>query len=255
VPEPPDAQADTRSNVLLTGGASRGKWTAYGGLWRIGYSDDTNADLFDVMAVFLGGFGRFELTSNTAFQVGYQFTDLNLGAGDYNQSHLVAPAYIVKGDDGSGGTNETTLALDVTSKSFADSAQSGATDLQFRWDAQRVRANKLDRRRRLITVGKASEGTSDTEQTYVTVDYDWRNRWETGLLWDIGWGFAYRNFPTAQADTVSHDLPLRFSTGVGWQFRPELRVMAAMRYDLSLSTSADKLYERVILGVGVNGKF
>lgn len=249
--------SDARTNLLLSGGASMGKWTAYGGIWRIGYGDPAYAAQLDVMAIFLGGAGRFQLNENNAVQVTYQLTDLNLGGGDYAQTHLISPAYITKGDDGSGGTTETTWAVDLTAKSFANPTQSGATDLWLRWDVTRVRANKLDRRRRVIAFGSASEGTPDSEQNFVSVDYDWRNQWEMGLIWDIGWGLGYRDFaPNPSNPSESRtDLPFRFSTGLGWEVSPQIRVIGSMRYTLNLSTSLDALYDRLLVGVGVSGSF
>lgn len=49
------------------------------------------------------------------------------------------------------------------------------------------------------------------------------------------------------------DVPTRLSTAIGWEFRPQLRVVGRYRYNFNLSNKSP--YVRQIVGVGVEGTF
>lgn len=250
-----NAPSDSRTNLLLTGGVTKGRWSAFGGLWNIGYASDTYKNTYNVTAYFAGGTGTFKLGGDYDFRMGYTLMHLEIGGNKYSLQHTLSPGFVAKRED-DGDTYRTVWGLDLAIKQFKDTVnQSDTTDLRFRYDVTRVRANKLDRRRRVIAVGQSSEGIPDTEYSYLSVDYDWRNRWESGLIWDIGWGIAYRNYPNDAPifGSTRLDLPLRFSTGIGWRFRPELTVLGSMSYLQNISSGAP--FTRTVVGVGVNGTF
>lgn len=257
---PDSDQPDTRTNILVTGGATKGKWTLYAGANDIAYSKDENEPL-DVRALFVGGSLTFPRGQTDAWLLGYTFTDLNLGGFDYDQEHTVSPAWRRDGTTSDGGTSTTLYGLDVILKSFARSdVQDDVTVFTLKREYSSLDRAKQDGYTSVYQAGTASEGIEVTEFTYVAADWDWKFRWDSGLLWDIGTGVQYRDYANdtpLSTDTflgkTRVDIPARFSTGVGYQFQPRLRVMGNLSYTFNLSNKSP--YERMILGIGVNGAF
>lgn len=257
---PDSQQDDTRTNLLVSGGVTQDFWAVYAGASDISYSKADN-DQFAVRALFIGGTLTFAQSDTSAILLGYTFTDIDLGGFDYAQQHTLAPAWRSQGSDGDGGTATTLYGLDVTNKSFARSdVQEDSTVFAAKLDYSTVDAAKQDRYRSVYAIGTATEGIEITEFTYAAADWDWNFGWDSGVLWDIGTGVQYRDYANdtpLSTDTflgdTRVDIPARFSTGVGYQVLPKMRAMLRFRYVFNLSNKAP--YERMILGIGVDGTF
>jgi len=255
---PDSQQKDTRLYALVTGGITYGKWTAYAGAQKIKYKKSANQG-FNMQALFLGGSGDFALSETRAFVVGYTFTDFVLGTEKYATTHTISPGLrsVSQGDD---GTGVTLLGADVVLKKFANSGQDNATDINLKWDYDRTSKDQLKHYSRALQVGKSSEGLPETEFTYLGANWDWNNRYDSGLLWTVGLGAQYRHYANDQPLSTSTplgntrvDLPGQFTAGIGWQFRPALRLMANYQYLVNLSNKSP--YVRQIFGIGLNGAF
>ncbi len=255
---PDDEQDDTRINLNVNGGILVGPWNAFIGYASIDYSDAAN-EIFNVDAIYLGGGARIEMGEGTALELGYVFTDIDLGENDYAQTHTLSPGYRTSAPDEE-GTERDLYGLDVIVKDFASARQEDDTVFTLKWDHNTLDSARQDSYRRLLVAGTASEGFVDTEFNFVGADFDWKNRWDSGVLFDIGFGVQYRDFPDdvpASPDTILGgtrvDIPLRFSTGLGYQFMPELRAMLNYSYVFDLSNKSP--YVRQIFGISVNGAF
>ena len=256
---PDSEQSDTRFNVSASAGIAKDRWALYAGGSSITYSKDGNKD-FEVQALFLGGSYTIPRGPTNAIVLGYLFTDVNLGGFDYAQTHALSPAWRSAGQT-SDGTYSTLYGLDVTYKTFARSdLQDDVTQVVIKRDYNSVDKAQQDGYRSVYAIGSASEGIDVTEFKYVSADWDWRWRWDSGLLATIGTGVQYRDYANDKplsTDTflgdTRVDIPTRFSAGLGWQFRPELRVVGRYRYNFNLSNKAP--YVRQIAGVGVEGTF
>lgn len=257
---PDSEQTDSRYNVLASGGISQGIWNAFVGISQIEYSKSDN-ELFNTQVLFLGGGLNFALGDTNSGALQYTFADINLGGDDYAQTHTITPGYHTSETDETGDTVRTNYDLDITAKQFAASnLQDDTTVFALKRNYSALDKDKLDSYRSVYALGTASEGIKVSEFNYLSADWDWRNRWDTGLLFNIGVGVQYRDYANDTPLTTQTflgdtrvDIPTRFSTGVGWQFRPELRVLASYRYLFNLSNKSP--YVRSIYGIGVNGAF
>lgn len=255
---PDSEQADTRFNVTASGGVAKDNWAAYGGASQVSYSKADNKD-FEVLAIFLGGSYTSPRSAGSAIVLGYLFTDINLAGGDYAQTHVLSPAWRSAGQT-SDGTSSTLYGLDVTYKAFASDVQDDVTQGALKRDYNSVDTAQQDGYRSVYALGTASEGIKVTEFTYVSADWDWRWRWDSGLLANLGAGVQYRDYKNDKplsTDTflgkTRVDVPTRVSTAIGWEFRPQLRVVGRYRYNFNLSNKSP--YVRQIVGVGVEGTF
>lgn len=102
--------------------------------------------------------------------------------------------------------------------------------------------------------------SQSAEQSFISSDLDWKNQWENGILYDIGFGIAVRRYPN-QISLITKtplgekrlDLPLRFSTTLGWKFREGWSARYHYRYRLNLSNKVPSL--RSIQGIELQGSF
>ena len=257
---PDSEQSDSRLNVTANGAISYGIWSGFAGLSAIEYSKADN-DQFKVRAWFLGGGVALPVGERNAIVATYVFTDINLGGYDYAQTHTVSPGFRWTGQDPDGDSTRRVVALDVTRKQFARSdLQTDATVLALKTEYNSLDKAKQDSYRSVYALGSASEGIDVTEFNYLSGDWDWRMRWDSGLLFDVGTGVQYRDYANdtpLSTDTflgnTRVDIPARFSTGIGYQFLPQIRTMFNYRYTFNLSNKTP--YVRQIYGISVNGAF
>lgn len=257
---PDGEQGDSRFNLNANGVIGYGIVSGFVGLSAIQYSKSDNKD-FEVQAWFLGGGVTLPVGERSAFLAFYTFTDINLGGFDYAQTHTLSPGFRWTGQDPDGDTTQRLIGLDVTRKMFARSdVQTDATVLTLKTDYSSLDKAKQDSYRSVYAIGSATEGIDVTEFNYLSADWDWNLRWDSGLLFDVGTGVQYRDYANdtpLSTDTflgsTRVDIPARFSTGIGYQFLPQVRAMFNYRYTFNLSNKTP--YVRQIYGIGVNGAF
>ena len=121
-------------------------------------------------------------------------------------------------------------------------------------------ADQLDRYRSLISLGRADEGTLESIQDFLSFDFDWKNQWKNGVLYDIGFGFANRRYPNqiplstkTPLGEKRTDLPFRFSTALGWKFMEGWSTHYHLRYGVNLSNKVPTV--RIIQGIELQGAF
>lgn len=249
-------QADTRITLKGVISVSKGAWSGFGGVSKTDYSDAANEGLSS-QVIFVGG--NWNPSMGDGFRLGANLSMVELGGNAYANLLTISPATQSSSKD-SKGTSRSLWGVDVTSKSFEDSSRDSATVLTVKWVGDSLDKEKLDSSHKVFSFGTASEGTANTEFNFIGWDADWKNRWDSGFRWDIGWGYQARNYPNDE-DIITDKLfgatrvdnLLRFSTGIGWEFTP--RVSALLNYRYLTDLSNDSPYVRQIYGVRVKGVF
>jgi hypothetical protein len=263
---PDSRQSDSRLNLNGSVGVTKGMWNGFAGASKITYSKKENEN-FNVQQLYLGGGLTKPINDTLAFAFNYTFTDVNLGSHDYLQSHTLSPALRRAVDPGDGGTGVSQYGLNVVRKQFALKAfQQDTTDLSLTMDYRSIDKEKQDTYHRVFEYGtssegiKLSDGTDPSEYTYYGLSFGWNNRWDSGLLVDAGLGTQYRKYKSDKPLTTDTplgatrvDIPMQVSAGLGWQFRPQLRLMGTYSYLFNLSNKSP--FVRQIIGVGLNGAF
>jgi hypothetical protein len=248
-------QEDNRTVVKGLVTANRGKLSGYAGFVDTSYDKAINK-LLNSQVIFLGG--NLKFGGSSQYLLGASWSDVNLGGADYATQLTVSPAYESRGSD-EDGTNRKLYGLDVTSKSFADSARENGTELGLKRAYSSLDKAKQDSYKSLFAIGTRTEGTLESEFNYFRSDFDWVNKWDSGVKWDIGFGYQYRDysndkdiltdelFGSTRVDNVFH-----FTTGVGLEF---WKMTAMFNYRYVFDLSNDSPYVRQIYGLSLQGAF
>lgn len=246
----------TTGNVLFSGGY--GNLFGYLGYAVSKYSKKDN-ELLNSEVVFtgIGYYIPFSKTSNILLNG--QFIDINVGEADYSQNGTLSTGVEFKKDNEK-GIRKHLFAIDYTHKDFAAKERGTGSQGEFKYKFNSLDAEKLDDFQFKFVAGSGDDGFKVTENTFVETDFDWFNKWEMGLKFDIGFGMAYRNYKndiplTTQTflGATRVDAPLRFSTGLGWEFPFNLELMYNFEYTFNLSN--DTPYVRIIHGLFLSYEF
>jgi hypothetical protein len=251
-----EEQTDIRKtgNVLFSTGY--GNLFGYLGGILTKYSKKDN-EVLNSEAVFTGIGYTIPFSKTSNILLNGQFIDINVDEHDYSQNKtLSAGAEFEK--DNEKGNRKHLFSIDYTQKDFAEKERDVGSRSQFKWKYNSLDAQKLDEFQFKLAIGSDDDGYKETEYTFVGTDFDWFNKWETGLKFDIGFGIEYRNYPndeplTDEFGKTRVDTPLRFSTGLGWEFPFNLELMYNFEYTFNLSN--DTPYVRIIHGLFLSYEF
>jgi hypothetical protein len=251
-------QPDTRTtgNVLFSGGY--GNLFGYLGYSVSKYSKKDN-DLLNSEAVFTGIGYTIPYSKTSNILLNGQFIDINVGEADYSQNGTLSAGVEFKKNNEK-GIRKHLFAIDYTHKNFAAKERGTGSQSEFKYKFNSLDAEKLDDFQFKFATGTNDDGLEVSENTFVETDFDWFNKWETGLKFDIGFGVEYRNYKndiplTTQTflGATRVDAPLRFSTGLGWEFPFNLELMYNFEYTFNLSN--DTPYIRIIHGLFLSYEF
>lgn len=188
-----------------------------------------------------------------------QFIDINVGEADYSQNGTLS-AGVEFEKNKKNGKRRHLFAIDYTHKEFAEKERETGSESQFKWKYNSLDAQKLDDFQFKFVAGTGDDGTEESENTFMGMDFDWFNKWEIGLKFDIGFGMAYRNYKNDVPLTTETplgktrvDAPIRFSTGLGWGFPFNLKLMYNFKYIFNLSNATP--YVRIIHGLFLSYEF
>jgi len=253
---PDEGQTDIRTtgNVLFSGGY--GNLFGYLGGAVSKYSKKDN-ELLNSEAVFtgIGYYIPFSKTSNILLNG--QFIDINVGEADYSQNGTLS-AGVEFEKDNEKGNRKHLFAIDYTHKDFAEEERDTGSQSEFKYKFKSLDAEKLDEFQFKFFAGSSDDGFKESENTFVGMDFDSFYKWEMGLKFDIGFGMEYRNYKNDdplldQFGETRVDVPLRFSTGLGWEFPFNLNLMYNFKYTYNLSTATP--YVRIIHGLFLSYEF
>lgn len=255
---PDSEQPDSRQVINGTLVAGFNQLSAFGGMAQTTYSKSEN-EYLNSQAIFFGVGYNIPFSPTRKLLLNLLMLDINIGGEDFSQNTKFSPGmeFTSKDDEGS---YKHVLGLDVTSKDFANPDVNAGSQMVLKWVYDSTDAEKLDNYHRTFALGTNDNGTDASKCSFATFDYDWKNRWESGFRWDLGFGFQYRNYENevplsteTGLGATRTDMPLRLSTGLGWVFNPDWSVMADYRYTFNLSNKSP--YVRSISGLTLNGAF
>jgi len=255
---PDDEQPDNRTNLKGTLVVGLGKLSGFFGATRTTYNKSEN-EYLNSQAIYFGAGYSMPFRADDKIVLNVIVLDINVGGENYSQSLGFSPGLQIESKDDEGSYKHL-LAFDYTSKNFAASGVGSGSQMVLRWVYDSLDAEKLDNYHRTFAYGTNDNGTDASKATFLNFDYDWRNRWQSGLKWDLGMGFqhkTYENESPLSSDTPLGskrvDMPIRFSTGMGWQINNDWNVMYNYKYTFNLSNKSP--YVRNIHGLTLNGAF
>ncbi|OGH07818.1 MAG: hypothetical protein A2600_05475 [Candidatus Lambdaproteobacteria bacterium RIFOXYD1_FULL_56_27] len=250
-------QTDSRRTLKLTGILASKQTSFLAGAIDSAYRKSQN-QLLNSRVAFLGAGTQWSLGEGSAFKLDYLFTDMNLGGFDYLQSHGLTPAWELTTKNQS-GEHRHKWGLELAYRDFADPVLTDGAQEALAWTYLGVDPQGLDRYSSKVSLGTSAEGTLTSQSRYWGADFDWKNRWEAGVLFDLGFGLQYRDYKNElplSANTplgaTRVDLPLRFSTALGysnWGFTLKGHYL----HQVNLSNKL--VYVRILRGLTLEGVF
>ncbi|NQU62676.1 MAG: hypothetical protein HQ517_00100 [SAR324 cluster bacterium] len=255
---PDEEQPDTRTTKNATLSFSYDKFSGFLGINTTEYSQQRYKNNYDT-SITMAGLGYQPGSKEWGTVIKYMFMDINTDGYDTLQSHTVTLGYQF-GYVADNGSNSKQKLLLVNAKSeYADPNTIPSSTGTFRWEYDNMDKEGLDYFRYVMAVGSSLEGDEEQKNTFTTFDFLWNNKWLSGVLFDIGFGFGHKPYPnqmplssnTPLGDTRV-DVPLKFNTGLGytlygWKLK--------WNYDYSFNLSNKKPTVRVISGFELSGSF
>ncbi|MBF0351260.1 MAG: hypothetical protein HQM11_09505 [SAR324 cluster bacterium] len=233
------------------------KWTAFVGASNSSYTKSIYESLSST-ALILGA-GMTPTPTENGMVFNYLFLDINLGGENYGQNHGFDVGYQFGHANKKEDVSRHILSLGYTLKLLASNEADTGSEQKLKYEYNNIDKEQLDSHKTVFSYGLNSDGTSESEYSFLTFDFDWFNKWEMGLLFDIGFGMHYRNYPNVTplsaellGDTRT-DVPIRLSTALGWQFLPAWSVKYGYNYKINVSNKS--LYQKTVHGLSIDGSF
>lgn len=255
-------QPDIKTGLNGTVIAGYGKLVGFGGIAIANYKK-TTYNALNSLAIYVGGGYTLNLSDSSSLGLNVLALDINTGGADFSQNIGFAPAITFKSSDEEGSYTDK-FVLDIVSANYASASLIDSINIGVKWNYTSLDTDKLDQYVRTYALGSSSSGTSSSLKQYFQVDYDWKNKWKSGMVWDIGFGWGLESYPNATGDLNDTlglgidqkiNFPLRFSTGIGWEmfkgwiFQYDYKI----KFTGSTATSANVL--KTVYGMKVKGSF
>ncbi len=255
---PDSEQPDQRTNLKGTLILAYKNYSAFFGATRTTYGKSEN-DYLNSQAIYVGAGYTSPLSANRKLILNFMILDINVGGDNYSQNIGLSPGLQFNSKDAEGSYKHL-LGIDYTTKNFAATGVSNGSQIILKWVYDSLDAEKVDSYHRTFAYGSNDNGTDASKVTFFKFDYDWRNRWPSEFKWDLGFGIqhkTYKNEIPLSSDTPLGskrvDLPIRFSTGMGWHINNDWNLMYNYKYTFNLSNKTP--YVRSIQGLVLNGAF
>jgi hypothetical protein len=254
---PDEDQPDTRITKSATVSISYSLFSAFVGANTTSYAQERYAT-YNTELTFLG-MGYTPKPTERGIVANYMFADINNDGYDTLQSQTFTLGYqfgyIAKNESNS----KQTLALVMANSDYADETVETSSTGTARWEYFNLDKERLDSFRYVLAYGSQMEGDIEQENTFLTMDFQWKNKWQTGILFDIGFGFGHKKYPnqsplsaeTPLGDTRT-DIPISYNHALGftkWGWRIKYN------FDYSFNLSNLKPTVRQISGVELSGSF
>ncbi|MGK5090650.1 hypothetical protein WDW89_01390 [Deltaproteobacteria bacterium TL4] len=250
--EQPDSK--TSANVMVM--FNKGNLSAFVGMTQSKYSKTEYESLSSDVGLL--GIGYKPPSAEPGLLANYLFLNINTGGLAFAQFHNFTFGYQFAHKASNESDTRNTLSAVVARKIFADTTKDAGAQMDLKWEYNNLDKEKLDSFRYLFAVGNGDNGTVESEFTNVSMDFDWKNRWEVGFLFDIGFGFGKKDYPhelplSEDLGKIRMDVPIRISTALGWQFVPGWTLLFDTKYVASISTKSP--YVRTTQGITLSGLF
>jgi len=259
---PEKNQADSRNVLDGIISIELGGFSAVTGVSAIQYGNSEN-EFLNSMLTFWGLGYRSYLSNGRSWILDAMLTDINVGEFDYAMVQTVSPGVEFRSRGKRGEYRTLLLGLDAIFKDFAILTRTDGLQGTLKYDYRSLDLTKNHLFHHLLAIGNSSEGTKQSEYTFLRADFDWLNIWDSGLRWDFGFGLQHRTY--ANDTALSKDsklitlgskhveIPFRLEMGVGWKFFESLKTMFNTKYVFNMSN--DVSYERLINSLTVSAAF
>lgn len=251
-------QPDYRTSMNALATLTKGKGNFKAGIYTIDYTESKYAPL-DSEVIILGG-GLSPAGKDGGFLFDYMFMDINAGGFDYAQNHMFTTGYLWKKKRSDGSSRTHGLNILYMYKKFAAADAIAGYQDQLSWEYTSLDAQQQDLYRQVFSVGKSQEGFATSKYTYASMDFDWNNKWTSGVLFNTGFGLQGRQYKNEDPLSVNTplgdkriDIPFRLSAELGWEFYKQWSVALTGEYNVNLSNKSP--WVRTIEGVILRGSF
>lgn len=249
-------QADTQTAINLVGIIGYGKLKAIAGYSQSSYSKEIYESLANSVLILGGSYTP--KADEDGLNAQYLMLDISMNKASFAQYHIFKLGYQFGRKDDEDGTTRHLWGLVYNHKLFADGALDAGNNLQLGWEYTNLDAEKLDSFKSVMAVNTGSEGSDSSKYSGYTFDFDWFNKWNSGFLLDMGFGLHYKEFPNQQPLSKDLgdkrvDIPIRYSTSLGWAFNDDWSLKANYEYKVNVSTKSP--YYKSITGLQLKGGF
>jgi hypothetical protein len=251
-----DDQADNQTVVNLLGMMNFGKIGAVVGYSQGSYSKEIYEPLKS--SVLIAGATYVPQANEDGLAAKYTFLDISMGTEAFAQYHVINLGYQFGRQDKEDGTTRHLFGLIYNHKMFADSDLEAGNSNLLGWEYTNLDAEKLDFFKSVIAYGTGSDGSEASEYAAFAMDFDWSNKWESGLLQGTGLGFHYKEFPNQEPLSSDFgdsriDIPIRFSFNLGWAFNDDWSLKYNYDYKINVSTKSPSY--KIVNGLQLKGGF
>ena len=251
-----DEQADTQTAANLLAIFNWGGLKVLGGVSQSTYAQELYESLNS--QVILAGLGYEPKASEKGFLGRFMWLSINLGGEAYAQYNILTAGYQIGRHDKEDGTTRHLLGVVYNYKIFADTDLEAGNSAVFKWEYTNLDAENLDYFKSVLAYGSGNNGTENSEYSGYFMDFDWANKWESGFLQGTGFGMHYKEYPNQEplvsgAGNNRIDVPIRFSTHLGWAFSDYWSLK--FNYDYKINVSTKNPSYKTVTGVQLNGGF
>lgn len=251
-----DEQSDTQTVVNLMGIVGYGNWSGFFGISQSKYSKEIYEPI-NSSVMILGG-GHAPPSSEDGINARLMMLDITLGDEAFAVYQILNVGYQFGRQDKEDGTTRHLWRFVLNSKAFADSSLDPGSANLVEWVYTNMDAEKLDFFKSVIAVGSGNDGTEESSYSIYGFDFDWSNKWESGLLQGTGFGLHYKEYPNQEALSEELgdsriDVPFRFSFHLGWAFTQDWMIKANYDYKINISTKNPSY--KTVTGLQLKGGF
>jgi hypothetical protein len=251
-----DEQTDTQTVVNLVGFVGYGKIKGFVGYTESSYSKA----LYESLASKVIALGASYAPNSNEDGLNAQYTllDINIDSEAYGQYHVYKFGYQFGREDEEDGTTKHLWSLVYTQKLFASENLDPGNNQQIGWEYTNMDAEKLDFFKSILAFNSGSDGSEESKYSGYIFDFDWYNKWESGFMLDMGFGFQYKEYPNQEPlsedlGDMRIDVPIRYSTGLGWAFNDDWSLGFTYLYKINVSTKSP--YYKTVTGFQLKGGF
>lgn len=191
--------------------------------------------------------------------LGYFFLDLNNDGYDTLQSHTTNLGYQFGYIADNGSNSRWLFSLVWAGSEFADPTEEPSSTGTFKWEYVNLDEDRLDKFHYVFGYGSSLESSEEDIHSFWTMDFQWSNKWRSGVLFDIGFAFGQKEYPNQaplSAETPFGDkrvdVPLSYNNSLGftkWGWTLKLN------YEYSFNLSNKSPSVRDITGIELSAVF
>ena len=256
---PDENQPDTRTTKNAMVSMSYGKFSGFLGVNTTEYTQQRYITNYNT-AVSMFGLGYKPSSKKWGPVVKYMLMDVNTNGYDTLQSNTFTLGYQFGYVASNKSTSKQALYLVHAKSEYAAASTDPSSTGTFRWEYDNTDKEGLDYFRYVFARGNSIESTEDDKNSFTTLDFLWNNKWLSGVLFDIGFGFGQKTYPNdgniLSSDTplgdTRVDIPITFNTALGYTIHG---VKLKWNFDYSFNLSNKKPTVRDISGFELSGSF